>query len=440
LRENAAGRTVVLVIDEAQNLQPEALEQIRMLSNLETETDKLIQIILVGQPELGAILEQTELRQLSQRITVRYHLRPMDFDDACAYIRHRLGVAGWHEGELFTPGAIRKIFRFAKGYPRLINILCDRVLLVGYTEDSRIISSSMVDTAISELHRQTRAATTRFRLWPVFASVAACLAVLAGGVTWRHYQAKTASLAAVVHADAAQVKMPVPLPPPAVPSPEKLPRLSRHLASVDQPASATDAFNALATLWGNEPLPSGQQISDAAMFVKAFKQRNLSMISFRGSLDSLISLNSPALLELTLPGVVGYRYLSLISVSGERVTVSSAPSGQSEVPLSELQGLWSGNAYLPWTNHLRLPNFGRPGEAGREVRQLQELLKEAGVYADAPTGSYDTATISAVTRFQASRGIIQDGMAGSQTLMLLYQVADQFDQPKLKTVHEGKGS
>jgi general secretion pathway protein A len=126
LRENAAGRTVVLVIDEAQNLQPEVLEQIRLLSNLETETDKLIQIILVGQPELGAILERPELRQLSQRITVRFHLRPMDFDDACAYIRHRLDVAGCRDSEIFSPRAIRKIYRFAKGFPRLINILCDR--------------------------------------------------------------------------------------------------------------------------------------------------------------------------------------------------------------------------------------------------------------------------------------------------------------------------
>lgn len=164
LRENAAGRTVVLVIDEAQNLQPAVLEQIRMLSNLETETDKLIQIILVGQPELGAMLERTELRQLSQRITVRYHLRPMDFDDARAYIGHRLEVAGSRTAGLFTPRAMKRIFRYSRGYPRLINILCDRSLLIGYTENSREITVSMVDMAIRELQRQVRPQNW-WRLW-----------------------------------------------------------------------------------------------------------------------------------------------------------------------------------------------------------------------------------------------------------------------------------
>lgn len=164
LQENAAGRTVVLVIDEAQNLQPVVLEQIRMLSNLETETDKLIQIILVGQPELGAMLERTELRQLSQRITVRYHLRPMDFDDARAYIGHRLEVAGSRAVSLFTPGAMKRIFRYSRGYPRLINILCDRSLLIGYTENSREITVGMVDTAIRELQRQVRPQNW-WRLW-----------------------------------------------------------------------------------------------------------------------------------------------------------------------------------------------------------------------------------------------------------------------------------
>jgi general secretion pathway protein A len=431
---------VVLVIDEAQNLQPEVLEQIRMLSNLETETDKLIQIILVGQPELGAILERAELRQLSQRITVRYHLRPMDFDDAGAYIRHRLDVAGCRDDELFSPRAIRKIYRFAKGFPRLINILCDRALLVGYTEDSRGISSAMVDTAISELQRQTRGTSIRLRLWPAFAAVAACLAVMGGALYWWHYQAKAAPLAAVVHADEAQGGKTVALLPSKVPSSEGLSTLRRNLAAVDQSASATAAFNGLAALWGAEPLPDGQQISDAAEFVEALNQRNLSVTPYRGSLDSLISLNSPALLELTLPGVVGYRYLSLISVSGERVTVSPPASGRSDLPLSELQGLWSGNAYLPWTNHLNLPNFSDHGETREEVLQLQDLLKNAGVYTDAPTGRYDSATISAVTRFQASRGIVQDGRVGPQTLMLLYQVAGKFDQPKLKRVRQGEGS
>lgn len=184
LRENAAGRTVVLVIDEAQNLERGVLEQIRLLSNLETETDKLIQIILVGQPELGQLLEQRSLRQLSQRITVRYHLRPMDFDDTRAYLEHRLAVAGNRVSCHFTPGAIRTIFRYSQGYPRLINILCDRALLVGYSENSREITVSMVNTAIRELQRQP-GRSNRWRLWPVLATVLAALAGIGGYFAWR---------------------------------------------------------------------------------------------------------------------------------------------------------------------------------------------------------------------------------------------------------------
>jgi len=185
LRENTAGRTVVLVIDEAQNLQPAVLEQIRMLSNLETETDKLIQIVLVGQPELGVMLGRSELRQLNQRITVRYHLRPMDFSDTRAYILHRLEVAGSRGTVTFTSWAIRKIYRYANGYPRLINILCDRSLLVAYTENSRQITRSMVDTAIEELKQQV-GRRSRWRFWRTLAFILITLATVVGGyLAWR---------------------------------------------------------------------------------------------------------------------------------------------------------------------------------------------------------------------------------------------------------------
>lgn len=156
LRENQAGRTVVLVIDEAQNLSPAVLEQIRLLSNLETEGDKLIQIVLVGQPELGDLLDRPDLRQLNQRISVRYHLHPIDFDDTRAYVRHRLELAGVRDRELFSAAALRRIFRYSGGLPRLINVLCDRALLVAYSEDARQVDRGEVRTAIAELRRQSR--------------------------------------------------------------------------------------------------------------------------------------------------------------------------------------------------------------------------------------------------------------------------------------------
>ncbi|GAW65854.1 ATPase [Geoanaerobacter pelophilus] len=155
LEQKAAGHSVVLVMDEAQNLSPEVLEQIRLISNLETETDKLIQIVLSGQPELLAVLAREELRQLNQRITVRYHLLPMDFDSTRRYIDHRMELAGCHRAAEFSNAALKRIFRFSGGVPRLVNVVCDRALLIGFTHESRIVSGSMAAQAVSEVAGRT---------------------------------------------------------------------------------------------------------------------------------------------------------------------------------------------------------------------------------------------------------------------------------------------
>src|SRR5262245_4904415 len=146
LNSHADGRRVVLVVDEAQNLAPEVLEQVRLLTNLETETQKLLQIILIGQPELREVLDRTELRQLAQRITGRYHLDPLSREETAAYVRHRLRVAG-ATTEVFTNGALREISRLSGGVPRLINIICDRALLGAFTEDRHSVSASVVRRA-----------------------------------------------------------------------------------------------------------------------------------------------------------------------------------------------------------------------------------------------------------------------------------------------------
>lgn len=157
LQENAADRTVVLVIDEAQNLSRNVLEQVRLISNLETTKDKLIQIVLVGQPELRKILSREDLRQLNQRITVRYHLDRMDTGDIHAYIRHRIKIAAeGREPLIFSPAAIKRIASYAKGLPRLINSVCDRALLLAYTLSVREITGAMAATAISDLRKERR--------------------------------------------------------------------------------------------------------------------------------------------------------------------------------------------------------------------------------------------------------------------------------------------
>lgn len=150
LLENSRGITVVLIIDEAQNLSPEILEQLRLISNLETEDDKLIQIVLAGQPELSTLLELPKLRQLNQRISVRYRLRSMSMDETLTYIRHRMAVAGDTGGVAFTPFSLKLIYFYSRGLPRLINNLCDRALLIGYGDEQRRITAGIITRARRE--------------------------------------------------------------------------------------------------------------------------------------------------------------------------------------------------------------------------------------------------------------------------------------------------
>jgi general secretion pathway protein A len=150
LEQHAAGKTVVLVIDEAQNLTPDVLEQVRLISNLETVHDKLIQIILAGQPELNDVLNRHDLRQLSQRIAVRCHLTPMSKLDTGDYIRHRLKVSGCRIPGLFTSGAVKRIYRFSRGVPRLINIVCEQALVMAWTQESSAVTQAIASRIIME--------------------------------------------------------------------------------------------------------------------------------------------------------------------------------------------------------------------------------------------------------------------------------------------------
>jgi general secretion pathway protein A len=148
---NREGTNVALVIDEAQDLSPQVMEQVRLLSNLETDQQKLIQIVLCGQPELQKRLARPDLRQLRQRITVRYHIPPLTEEDTLMYIMHRLWVAGSDGGVAFEPGAVREVHRYAKGIPRMVNAVCDNALLAGYVARVRTINPRCVRRAIEQL-------------------------------------------------------------------------------------------------------------------------------------------------------------------------------------------------------------------------------------------------------------------------------------------------
>ncbi len=155
--QHQAGRTVVLVIDEAQNLAPDVLEQARMISNMETDQDKLIQIVLAGQPELNVLLARHDLRQLNQRITVRCQLTPMGYQDTADYVNHRLAVSGCRIQGLFSRGALKRIYRFSRGTPRLINVACEQSLVMAWTRESLAVTPYIARQVIAET------ASTRWR-------------------------------------------------------------------------------------------------------------------------------------------------------------------------------------------------------------------------------------------------------------------------------------
>ncbi len=150
LRELAANHNVALIVDEAQNLRPSVLEQIRLLSNLETEKEKLLQIVLVGQPELATLLAQENLRQLKQRISLRHHVAPLAGDEIVEYIQHRLVIAGGEGRVQWNADALGLIYEYSRGVPRLINVLCDKALLAGYVADTFLIDGPTIQRAIED--------------------------------------------------------------------------------------------------------------------------------------------------------------------------------------------------------------------------------------------------------------------------------------------------
>ncbi len=426
LRQNAEGRTVVLVIDEAQDLETEALEQIRLISNLETDKEKLIQIVLSGQPELVQILEKKEMRQLSQRITVRYHLQPLDFEDTVRYVDHRLKLAGKKGGLTFSRGAMKRIYGYSRGLPRLINAACDRSLLAGFTGDTAMISSRVAAAGIRDLIKKAdiHSPKRRFILVPAFVMFAVLIA--AGVYLTREDIIDLFPVLQRRETAAEQTKK-----GPVVSSEDFFLAMAVELGKVPKSESAGRAFNNLAGLW---KVPS---FSESGIPEKldgaghAALERDLQLSRFYGNLGALLRFDYPVILELNIPGITGKRFITLMRRDNDQILVDPPVAGKGTLILSELEKYWSGWGIVFWKDHLNLHAGTSPGSKGGRIKQLQGLLKEAGFYNGTLTGVYDGYTVRAVKEFQMSKGIREDGIAGNQTLMLLYGCVDRFGAPRL---------
>ncbi len=426
LQQNAEGRMVVLAIDEAQNLEAKVLEEIRLISNLETDREKLIQIVLSGQPEFMQVLKRNEMRQLNQRITVHYHLQPLDFEDMGHYITHRLAVAGGKAGIIFSPRALKKIYRYSKGLPRLINAACDRILLASYTRDATQINARIAAAGIKDVKRITVPANQKRRLIMIPA-LAILGVILAAGIYFLQPDFLHRFMFAQ-HFDTTEKRMKK-ISDGIVQ--DRTPAMADKLVQVPESENAGRAFNNLAGFWNVLPLANSGRLNRSGEMERAAFDRGLRLYRFSGNLGTLLRLDYPAALELRMPGMSGKRFVLLVGKENDQIRIDPLIAGGMALSFGELERYWSGQAFLLWKDYLNFLTSMSPGAKGAQVKRLQGLLREAGVYRKPLTGLYDSDTISAVKVIQSSSGIEQDGIVGGQTLMHLYRSIDRFKVPRL---------
>ena len=442
LAENAEGRTVVLVIDEAQKLKPQVLEQIRLISNLETENDKLIQIILAGQPELKTLLERPELRQLNQRIAVRYTLKPMSTNETRAYIRHRMEVAGETGGVLFSLYAIKWIYLYTRGVPRMINILCDRALLIAYGEERRRISSNIVTRAIREIINIPQGKRLSLTFAAITTTIIMVVVIALSSSRW--LPTRFHAQATRVPAKNLQAKVVPEKPDAAIPLSDAIPaqkvsaqstsKLEQEIISYNQNETHLQAFNALVSRWGAKPVKVLHgPLKVPMMFGRLAAKRNLRITLYKGSMDKALGFNLPILVMTRVLGEIGNYCISITSAEKNGLLSISPPLfGSNTIHKDELGSVANGRYYLVWRNAGKIPDTIIPGEKRFEIRALQRLLKQANFYQDAIDGSYSIATTKAVRQFQRSRGIPINDSLGELTLAALTRFETNQIVPLLK--------
>jgi general secretion pathway protein A len=411
------GRRTVLIIDEAQNLDIPVLEQLRLLTNLETNERKLLQIILLGQPELLQILAQPELRQLLQRVTARFHLEALSKDEIAPYVEHRLAVAG----------ARGTFYDVSEGIPRLINLICDRALLGAYAENRLQIDRRIVDRAAAEVLGRPAA-----RAPGVMPALAAMLMLtLLAGLGYIVYVTGSAT-PSIQESEPQQVQV---LPQVRDPDPEPtfVPVAAAQVPAVDTLAevvgdrSIDGSMAVVFELWGVALPTTGEAYCDAAQKVGFACLRSI------GSVRDLRHINLPAVLSLSVDGVD--QYVVVTGIEGDIVTVSSS-TRSFRLPEGDIVERWDGNYVVLWPTPPGERTVQR-GESGPSVDWLyRQLGRVDGLDQTIAAGAkFDQALERRVKHFQIGAGLRPDGVAGALTWILL-GAASKTDAPRLSGVDD----
>ena len=460
MQKKASGKKIILLIDEAQNLNRNVLEQLRLLSNLETNRDKLLQIILVGQPELSEILNSHALRQVGQRITLSYQLRPLTLTECKEYIHYRIGIAAQKTPIKFDRSAYRQIYKYSKGIPRLINIVCDRALLTAFVLNQFKITARIAKESIREL--ATRGRIKNYGLstskW-VLTSISFLSIVFLGVILYQPIKDKitttfkapddsetlpveradvvdTQTVDAVAETETAA--QPDPAFEPETDNNFAAIRLAEYLMNMDGRSSRQPALKNATKLWktGMPFAPYLKDIDDDQTYFRlSAKSSGMFIHRVETDMTLLKKLNLPAILEFYPPGSPSPGYLTLSRIDDDKIILQ----GKDETDwiatdLEELEFYWSGVAYLPWKNFHSI--WGTiPAQTYKDsVITLKLLLQDLGFENVAIDDQYDGLTKHAVESIQAKYGIPVDGYVGPLTKIILYKEKDSLEMPQLSKI------
>lgn len=417
----------ILLIDEAQHLRPEVLEQLRLLTNLETHTKKLLQVILIGQPELQQLLDRQDLRQLAQRITARYHLLPLTLDEVNNYISHRLQIAGCNQ-TLFTAKAVKQVHKLSNGVPRLINLLCDRALLGAYAQQKTMVDHKLISSAHDEVTgKHSRTVTTQSKNWfALGAGAAAAILVLAGlGYGLGYLYGQGSNVAQSANSQAAETRK----TEIALPDASQQPADSTSQVQVSAPVSPAIAQEVLPAqvIAGNRSLPSAfnqlfehWQLEFSEALDKPCEVANdfgLYCHWHKGSLGYLKSLAHPAVMKFFDERGEAF-YGVLQEYRGGDVTVEF--NGKNIQPSQAwFDKYWQGGAVILWQAPEGFEQAIDETSEQHLIQWLENQLSYRQQRAARVVVGFDSQLVSALNNFQREQGLPVTDHANMKTVLLL---------------------